>query len=289
MRIIIKLFAITVLFFGCFLNEPSSVYAETVVSITGENFCDSAFQKYVRDKIDTNGNGILEGSEQKAVKSISIHWSDYNVTNYKGIEFFTNLDNLYINAAYYPDDEEISSVSTGSVIALDLSQNTKIKRLICNASKIKGLNFSRLTELEEVRISAKHEQLDLSFNHRLRKIVMGNVRLTGKMKDLEEFNVKNADMADFDISASKKIAYLHLDSVKMKKLQLAGLTGLKEISCSSSEIPEIILDGIKSLVTVYLDSSKIEKLSVSGCVNLKNLRCPYNKLKELRLQRCHKL
>lgn len=268
---------------------PNTINAEATVNITEDAFPDAIFRKYVQNRIDVNHDNILSQEECRAVTAISTKWCDYNVTNFKGIEFFSELESIEIDGFAHSNDEDQNQFYIETAVMLEVSQNTKLRRLVCDVGTIKQLDVTRLSLLEEIRVSAEHEELDLSFNKKLKKIACNNVKLTGKLPDLEELNVRNADMTDFDISASKNLHTLNLYSVKMKKMNLTDMKKLKDINCSSGKISEVKLGKCTKLKKVNLYDNEIQKMSINKCTNLMRLDCRYNQLSEIKVHTCNKL
>lgn len=266
--------------------------AKETVPINAEKFPDFYFQKYVQEKIDVNKDGILDSGERDAVTEISTSWGNYAVHDFKGIEHFSNLENLYINGFYHPGDEAGNQSVISMEISLDISKNLKLKSLNCSAGKVVGLDVSRLSQLERLILQVDlKDELDLSSNKKLKEIIVSHARLAGELPDLQLLEIRdNVDISNLNLLASKKLRYLRMSyHSTASKLYLSGLTELQEVSCSLSNIPEINLDGCTSLRTVSLHNNKIQKLSVNNCTNLKELDCGNNGLIRLDVGTCRAL
>jgi len=83
------------------------------VEINESNFPDENFRNEVVKKFDSNNDGYLQDSEIKSVKTIAC--VKCGITNFKGIEYFTELEDLrcFLNDAP----------------SLDLTKNTKLRHL----------------------------------------------------------------------------------------------------------------------------------------------------------------
>ncbi|GHT21260.1 hypothetical protein FACS189430_01000 [Bacteroidia bacterium] len=115
---------------------------------------DARFLEYCLDKFDRNGDGILTLDEALAVKIISIPYS--RITSFEGIELFANLEDLYCESSYKLKKN------------LDVSRNTKLKRLNCSATNLKTLDVSKNTELIDLKCSLNQlTSLDISQNTEL--------------------------------------------------------------------------------------------------------------------------
>ena len=99
------------------------------IAINEKNFPDPGFRDYLFNEVDENSNGYLSPSEIKNTKTINLfgstggdmfYYYDYSVTDFKGLEFLTEVDYLDINVL--PDN-----------YLLDVSQNKKITKVEMNS------------------------------------------------------------------------------------------------------------------------------------------------------------
>ena len=98
-----------------------------VDTITPDNIPDETFYKYLLDNFDTNKDGKLSVEEANAVKEINFEGS-WDNASLKGIEFFRNLETLYLSLTYNVD-------------TLNLSGNTVLKELYYSRQRHKGFGF----------------------------------------------------------------------------------------------------------------------------------------------------
>ena len=160
------------LFSGAFTGVQKAYAAS--VTINSSNFPDEEFREYVKG-FDTSGNGVLEQSELDAVKTIDFAGHADTLT---GIKYFTNLETLICYRC--------------RLTSLDLSQNTKLKRLDCYeqytqstggydyTKGLKSLNISKCTALEHLDAHGNAlTSLDLSNNKALRVVYLQYNMLTG--------------------------------------------------------------------------------------------------------------
>ncbi len=87
--------------------------------------------------IDINGNNEIEVSE--AVNVYRLYVQSSSISNISGIEFFVNLELLYINQ--------------NSLSNVNISTLTHLKILRCDLNMLSSLDLTGLTELEGVNIS----------------------------------------------------------------------------------------------------------------------------------------
>ena len=119
------------------------------VTINATNFPDANFREYLSDNCDTNNDGTLSASEIGAVKDISAH--DYEISDLKGVEYFTSLEELYCGYNY--------------LTSLDLSKNTALRELYCQENPLlTSLDVSDHSALDVLDVSGSPKLETLSCN-----------------------------------------------------------------------------------------------------------------------------
>lgn len=114
---------------------------EQELPIDEAHFPDENFREYIKAKIDTDKNGSLNQSEIEAVDSIFNNASTgrpYDIKNFKGIEYFSNLCFLVLG-----DGVSVESLDVSKNTKLDeiyLYNNCQITNLILN-SNLRGLGY----------------------------------------------------------------------------------------------------------------------------------------------------
>ena len=175
------------------------------VAVDTFNFPDKNFRDVVKT-FDTDDNNILSDTEIAAVKEIDC--KGRAITNLKGIEYFTALEDLYcydnelteLDLSQNIKLEELNC-STNRLTVLDLSQNPKLKRVICSDNALTALDLSHNPEMEDVNCSDNAlTALNLSSNSKLTNLnASGNIReitLTGNTFDL-------SSLTGFDVSKAR--------------------------------------------------------------------------------------
>ena len=138
------------------------------VAIDNTNFPDANFRTIVED-FDTNNDSSLSDTEIAAVKEINCFRK--RITNLKGIEYFTSLNNLWC--------------AENKLTALDVSKNTALTYLSCGYNQLTTLDVSKNTAL--THLSCDNNQLtsldvsntdmdDLNCYDNIYQIVVGNDR-----------------------------------------------------------------------------------------------------------------
>ena len=202
------------------VSAPSLGLSQTVRIIqsgAGEaNIPDPIFRAWMLDRYDTDGDGVLSNEECEAVGYLSLVFSDYpaayDIESFEGIEYFTNLYNLYINASEMP--WKPAGKVTGTI---NLSSNKNLQRVeIQNLASFEGLDISGNAERLGI--------VSISYGSSLKKINLpggDNPRLYSlSISDCPQFGT------EMDLSEYHNIQYLFLTSCPaLQKVTLpTGLT-----------------------------------------------------------------
>ena len=213
-------------------TTPETQEKPTGISIDEKNFPDAAFRKYVENKIDkeNNSKGILTQAEINSVTSMML--SSLDISDTKGIEYFTELQTLSIY------NSNLSSFSLKG-----LKKLTKLS--IASNKKLTTLNLSDLPNLEILDCYSNHlSSIDVSNFKKLREIdYHGNLELT---------------TLDFRGCNSLEVGY---HSVSQETVYIsAGMT--KYVGCNlvSYHTGNMVID-LDGFYTVNPDGSKSVDLS----------------------------
>ena len=232
------------------------------------------------EKIDANGDGIISEEEALAVKGIDIPKGV--VDDLTGIERFVNLESL---SCGQPEngiiDNANGSVPDITLTKLDVSKNTKLKRLIVNCNRLRELDVTALTDLEILCCYANQlTGIDVSKNTKLKKLDLGWNEMTSvdisKNTALERISLWDCPISTIlgldDVTNLKAfvISYSNLTS-----LDLSGNTTLDAVECSYNEkLAEFKVSGITNLTTLRCDGNdKLSTLELSDLPNLTTLSC----------------
>ena len=101
------------------------------VAIDEQNFPDENFRDYVSQNFDNNSNQFLSDKEILAVTKIDV--SGKGITSMKGLEYFTELTELYCQI--------------NNLTELGVSNCTKLITLSCSDNGLTALDVSKSTEL----------------------------------------------------------------------------------------------------------------------------------------------
>ncbi len=262
-------------------------YASTDVAINEANFPDAVFRQYVKDEIDTDGNGKLSQSEISNHREI--YCSEKGISSLKGIEIFYNLESLYC--------------SGNKLTSLNVSKNTKLVYLYCAGNKLTSLDVTKNTQLKilscgEVAIIPDQSEnaissLDVSQNLLLRELYCSNNNLSkldvSKNKDLQVLECANNHLTSLNVTQNVeltdlKIGYLGNNGVEgnaISSLDLSKNLALRELDCSHNNLSKLDISKNTELAELFCDSNNLSELNISKNLKLRELWCDNNHLKTL--------
>ena len=181
-------------------GENSIAVQSAGVAIDNTNFPDANFRTIVED-FDTNNDSSLSDTEIAAVKKINCFRK--RITNLKGIEYFTSLDNLWC--------------AENKLTALDVSKNTALTDLYCSRNQLTTLDVSKNTALTE---------LDCGYNQLTTLDVSKNTALTYLSCD-------NNQLTTLDVSKNTALINLSCDNNQLTSLDVSN-TNMKDLYCSGN-------------------------------------------------------
>ena len=156
---------------------------EPVLTIDETNFPDENFRNWILAQ-DYGRDGYLTDEKIATVKAIDV--SNKNITNLKGIEFYTSLEKLwcYNNQLASLDLSQNKKLtyldcSENQLTSLDVSQNKTLKTLICNTNQLESLHVSNNTDLTSLHCYDNQlTALDVSKNMELTVLDCSRNQLT---------------------------------------------------------------------------------------------------------------
>ena len=112
-------------------EPPEATALDAGIPIDTDHFPDDTFRQCVKDKADTNGDGILSETERAAVNVWRL--SNTGISDLEGIEHFTELTFLLCDR--------------NNLTSLDLTSNTKLESLDVSYNKMTDIDVSSNSEL----------------------------------------------------------------------------------------------------------------------------------------------
>ncbi len=178
--------------------------AHADVTINETNFPDENFRSYVLSTVDTDKDGKLSNEEIAKVTEIKV--GDKNISDLKGIEYFTALTLL--------------GCSSNQLSALDISKNTALTYLFCSDNQLTTLDVSKNTALMSFECyDCQLTTLDVTKNTALRYLYCSYNQLTTldvtKNTALRYLECYNNQLTTLDISKNVKLTSLDCRNNKL--------------------------------------------------------------------------
>ncbi|WP_407269086.1 InlB B-repeat-containing protein [Tenacibaculum maritimum] len=228
-----------------------------------------------------------EQSESKKIKDLT------------GIEAFINLTELNCNY--------------NLISQLNLSKNTKLKRVHCSNNKLTSLNIGSNLVLEElyvdnnqitnldtsnalnlIKLAVNSNQIstiDLSKNLNLKDFSCSNNQLTELStihnKNLEWLLCKNNQLTNLDLSGMRNLIVADCSNNQIADLTISNTPKLKDLSCAYNQLNSLDLSKISSLDRLDCNDNKISELDFSSNKNLTSVACSNNLLVKLNIKNGH--
>ena len=184
------------------------------------------------------------------------------ITNLAGLEYLTGLEKLNISYQMY-------------LKALDLSENTKLKELICTGTIGLGgeLDVTKNPALELLICQSMNLQtLDVTQNPELRTL-----------------NIGYNQLSELDLSAQTKLTYLGIFNNQLSSINLRDNPNLGYLSAAENRLEQLDVSQNQKLGTIDCSSNLIQALNVTGLTYLGELKCGNNQIKVLDVSTNQKL
>lgn len=251
----------------------SALAANTGIDFDSPDFAlkfkDAEFQRFLKERCDTNHNGKLDAQEL-SITEMTIP-DDYKIKNLEGIRFFEDLETLDCHGI------GLTTLNVGKnfkLRELDCSQNqlkeyypilsSGLKILNCSNNKLTHMNLGILSglNLEEVNCS----------NNNITKIVMDSVG------ELVKFDCSNNDLMELDVSRCYQLKQLNCSVNQLVELDVKNQTNLTLLDCHHNELTELDVSRNQNLASLTCDGNQLTTLDLSKNNSLSHLSCAENRL-----------
>ena len=224
-------------------------------------FVNANFKTFLlNNNYDTDGDNELSQSELDAITSITL-WrrieKDYftfetdDIADLSDLHYLRNLEELDIQGV------------PATLTSIDLSANTKLRKLNCANTAIASFDLSNNTELVELNLSGTPiASLDLSNNTNLSKLELRGC----------------ASLASLDLSALSNLTMLNCAYSNISALNVSNNTNLVALYCNGCGLPELNISTLASLERLVCNDNKLTALDASNNLSLKSLTCTRNNL-----------
>ena len=272
---------LSVLPVGAFAAEPGAAEPENGVSaqadaavpegyiaINEKNFPDENFRDYVAEEWDKNQDNRFSPSEIASAKWISC--DNKEISNLKGIEFFTNI---WLLECYY-----------NNLTTIDLSHNKNLSYINCHHNQLNELDVSGLPLLEtfycghnalpsiDVSKNEKLEDFDCQDNHLDTLDVSQN-------KELVKLSCGTNNLTELDVRENKKLKELSCYESKLSNLDLRNQTELEVLKCWKNPLSVLDVSANTKLKKLYVNKTNLTSLDATNNTALEEFNgkdCSYN-------------
>lgn len=250
--------------------QADAAVPEGYIAINEKNFPDENFRDYVAGEWDKNQDKYFSPSEIANAKWISC--DNKEISNLKGIEFFTNI---WLLECYY-----------NNLTTIDLSNNKKLSYINCHHNKLEELDVSGLPLLKtfycghnalpsiDVSKNEKLEDFDCQDNHLDTLDVSQN-------KELVKLGCGSNNLTELDVSENKKLKTLGFYDNKLRNLNLGNQTELEWLSCGKNPLSVLDVSANTKLETLLVPETNLTELNVSANTKLKVLNVSNTNLTSL--------
>ena len=248
--------------------QADAAVPEGHIAINEKNFPDENFRDYVAEEWDKNHDKYFSPSEIANAKWISC--DNKEISNLKGIEFFTNI---WLLECYY-----------NNLTTIDLSHNKNLSYINCHHNQLNELDVSGLPLLEtfycghnalpsiDVSKNEKLEDFDCQDNHLDTLDVSQN-------KELVKLSCGTNNLTELDVRENKKLKELSCYESKLSNLDLRNQTELEVLKCWKNPLSVLDVSANTKLKTLFVSNTNLTSLDAKNHTALATFggkNCSYN-------------
>lgn len=248
--------------------QADAAVPEGYIAINEKNFPDENFRDYVAEEWDKNQDKYFSPSEIANAKWISC--DNKEISNLKGIEFFTNI---WLLECYY-----------NNLTTIDLSHNKKLSYINCHHNQLKELDVSGLPLLKtfycghnalpsiDVSKNEKLEDFDCQDNHLDTLDVSQN-------KELVKLSCGDNNLTELDVSENKKLKELWFYRDNLSNLDLGNQIELEVLSCVGNPLSVLDVSANTKLKKLFVSNTNLTSLDATNNTALETFigkDCSYN-------------
>ena len=193
---------------------------------------------------ETNGTVLLTEANKKAIEAVtSLNIEDKNLTDISGIEYFTQLTELYC--------------SHNQLTALPVENLTNLTELSCSYNQLTELPVENLTQLTELSC----------FDNQLTALPVGN------LTQLTSLNCDNNQLTALPVEKLTNLTSLNCSHNQLTALPVGNLTQLKYLSCSYNQLTALSVENLTNLNVLSCNENHLTELDITSVTNLNSLFC----------------
>ena len=261
--------------------QADAAVPEGYIAINEKNFPDENFRDYVAEEWDKNHDKYFSPSEIANAKWISC--DNKEISNLKGIEFFTNI---WLLKCYYNNlttidlshNKNLSYINChhNQLNELDVSGLPLLETFYCGHNALPSIDVSKNEKLEDFDCQDNHlDTLDVSQNKELVKLSCGTNNLTEldvrENKKLKELSCYESKLSNLDLRNQTELEVLKCWKNPLSVLDVSANTKLKELYVSKTNLTELNVSANTDLETLFASETNLTELNISANTKLKNL------------------
>ena len=215
------------------------------VEVNATNFPDENFRQCVVDQYPEAWDLVLSDAELASITRLDCY--EKNISNLKGIEYFTSLKQLYCYV--------------NQLTALDLSHNPELEALSCGTNLLTTLDISKNTKLRW--LSCYDNQLtvlDVSSNAALRDLICDSNQLTAidvsGLTQLEELSCDDNKLSALNVTNNLALTYITCKRNQLTTLDISKNTKLKRLMCYGNKLATLDVSNCPTLVSAVGEGRK---------------------------------
>jgi Leucine-rich repeat (LRR) protein len=214
-----------------FLFDPQTSFSEDCIALLYVNIPDANFEQALID-LGIDSNPVIDGkvlrSEVEGVTSLDV--SSKNISDLRGIEAFTALEQLYC--------------LRNQLTSLDISANTALETLYCYDNQLTNIDLSNNTLLSHFRCYDNQlTSLDVSNNVLLERLYCPRNQLTSldlsSNINLLYLNCNGNQLTSLDVSANTALERLYCYENQLASLDVSGNTALNRLQCYLNQLTSL--------------------------------------------------
>jgi hypothetical protein len=186
-------------------------------------------------------------------------------------------------------------ISSGKLKTVNFTKNTKLEQVsLYTDQKISKLSFAKNKKLKMLSVvGSKIKKLDISKNTKLTFLDLGSTAISkldaSKCKALTNLSLYKVKLKSLNVSKNKKLKALSITETPIKKLSIAKSTKLEYLTLKGTKLTSLNITKNKKLKSIYIQESPLTSLKLPATSNVETLSVLNNKLKSLDISKLTKL
>ena len=227
----------------------------TGTDINEDNFPDVNFRNWLLAQ-SYGKDAVITDEEMSKITKMSPRAC--GIEDLTGLQFFTELTELDIsNVSGTHPEEEWNRVSS-----IDLSGNTKLRKLYINNNQVSSLDLSNNSDLRIADVSNNLlTELDVSDNLHLETLFCNDNQLT-----------------ELDVTGNPNLAILSCSDNQLSELDVTQNPLMNQLFCDNNQLTSIDVTNHNKMIIFNCYNNQLTSLDVTGCDELYQLYCYNNQI-----------